>query len=93
MKIKQFFYFSPLLTPCDVERHLHQVSQLIPFFVTALYGLAQHYQFGTLHDEPIRDRIVVGLLDQNLSERLQLIGDLILDKAIRTPRQSEAVKK
>ena len=48
--------------------------------------------FGTLHDELIRDRIVVGLLDQKLSEKLQLVSDLTLEKAINSGRQTEVVK-
>ena len=41
----------------------------------------------------IRDRIVVGLRDRKLSERLQLEADLTLEKAITMGRQSESVRK
>lgn len=41
----------------------------------------------------IRDRLVVGLLDCTLSERLQLDPELILEKAKRAARQKEAVKE
>ena len=41
----------------------------------------------------IRDRIVVGLQDSKLSEKLQLDPELSLAKAINHARQSEAVKK
>ena len=41
----------------------------------------------------IRDRIVVGLRDRKLSERLQLEADLTLEKAITMARQSESVRK
>ena len=40
----------------------------------------------------IRDRIVVGLADQKLPEKLQLDADLTLEKAINTVRQSESVR-
>ena len=40
--------------------------------MTALYGLAEHCKYGSLQSEMIRDRIVVGLHDRKLSERLQL---------------------
>ena len=40
----------------------------------------------------IRDRIVVGLRDAQLSEKLQLLSDLILEMAVTKARQSEAVK-
>ena len=51
-------------------------------FITALYSLAEHCGFGALHDELIRDRIVVGIRDAGLSEKLQLDPDLTLDKAV-----------
>ena len=35
-------------------------------FITSLYGLAEHCAFGQLHDELIRDRIVVGIRDTDL---------------------------
>ena len=41
----------------------------------------------------IRDRIVVGIRDSRLSEKLQLDAELTLKKATDTVRQSEAVKK
>ena len=41
----------------------------------------------------IRDRIVVGLRDSSLSEKLQLEADLTLEKAITNAHQQESVKK
>ena len=41
----------------------------------------------------IQDRIVVGLQDTSLSEKLQLDPDLTLQKAVTTVQQSETVKK
>ncbi|KAG7456363.1 hypothetical protein JOB18_035729 [Solea senegalensis] len=61
--------------------------------VTELYALAEHCSYGVLHDELIRDRLVVGLLDKGLSERMQLDAELTLDKAVRMARQSEEVKE
>ena len=65
-------------------------------FITSLYGLAEHCGFGTLHDELIRDRIVVGIRnrvrDTSLSEKLQMDPKLNLQKAVNAVRQSEAVK-
>ena len=62
-------------------------------FVTALYGLVEHCKYENLRTEMIRDRIVVGLRDQKLSERLQLEADLTLEKAMTMARQSESVRK
>ena len=60
-------------------------------FVTSLYSLVQYCNFGD-HDEMIRDRLVVGLRDANLSEKLHLDSELTLEKAIAIARQSESVK-
>ena len=68
-------------------------GESVDSFITDLYTLAEFYAFGELHDELIRDRIDVGILDKNLSERLQLESDLTLSKAINTVRQKDAVKE
>lgn len=68
-------------------------NEPVDTFVTALYSLAEHCKYGPLHDELIRDRLVVGLNDIRLSERMQLDKDLTLEKAIDMARQSEAVKQ
>jgi len=51
-------------------------------FITALYGLVEHCEYGALHDEMIRDHIVVGIRDVTLSEKLQMDSMLNLEKAI-----------
>ena len=48
---------------------------------------------GVLKDKLIRDRIVVGLKDKKLSEKLQLNPKLTLEKAVTQARQSETVKQ
>ena len=68
-------------------------AESVDVFVTALYTLAEHCSYGVLRDELIRDRLVVGLLDKGLYERMQLDAELTLDKAVRMARQSEEVKK
>ena len=68
-------------------------SETVEEFVTTLHALAEHCNFKTLKDELIRDRIVGGVRDKQLSERLQLISDLTLEKAITMAKQSEQVKK
>ena len=55
-------------------------------FITSLYWLAEHFNYRDLHDEMIRDQIVVGLWDSNLPERLQTDPELPLDKAITMAR-------
>ena len=62
-------------------------------FITSLYCLAEHCGYGMLHDEMIRDRIVVGLWDTAVSEKLQMDKDLTLDKAIAAARQRKKLLK
>ena len=55
--------------------------------------MADSCEFGVMKDELIRDRLVVGICDNALSERLQMEAELTLDKAKRLIRQREAVKE
>ena len=66
-------------------------DESVDSFVTALHNLAQHCDYRNLHDEMIRDRLVVGLRDAKLSERLQMDADLTLETALAKSRQSETV--
>lgn len=61
-------------------------------FITDLYTLVEYCDYRALREEMIRDRLVVGLLDAGLSEKLQLDADLTLEKAITKIRNAEAVK-
>ena len=70
-----------------------QEGESVETFITDLHCLAEHCEFGVLKDELIRDRIVVGLKDKKLSEKLQLDSKLTLEKAVTQARQSETVKK
>ena len=60
-------------------------------FIAALYNLASKCDCGTLNDEFIRDRIVVGIRNQSLSKKMQLDETLTLEKAARMARESKAV--
>ena len=60
-------------------------------YIMALYSLAANCNYGALEGEMIRDRLVVGIRDASLSERLQLDADLTLEKAKKSIRQREAV--
>ena len=59
--------------------------------MTDLYGLARYCNFGALKEELIRDRIVVGLQNRELSEKRQLDPNLTLEKATNLARQRETV--
>ena len=62
-------------------------------YTMALYKLAEHCEYGNLKSEMIRDRLVAGIRDTNLSERLQLDPKLTLESAKKAVRQREAVKE
>ena len=68
-------------------------GESVDTFITSLHALAEHCNYGQLKEELIRDRIVVGILDVKLSEKLQLDHELTLEKAVTQARQSESVKK
>ncbi|GBM36856.1 hypothetical protein AVEN_82843-1 [Araneus ventricosus] len=68
-------------------------AESVNTFITAFYTLTEHCEYGALHDELIRGRIVVGIRDKNLSEKLQLHSDLTLTKVIERVRLSWVVKE
>ena len=51
-------------------------------FITNLHCLAKYCEFGALKDQLIQDRIVVGLRNKKLSEKLQLDASLTLEKQL-----------
>lgn len=55
--------------------------------------MAESCDYSTLKDELIRDRIVIGVSDSRTSERLQLVSDLTVDKALEMARQAETLLK
>ena len=61
-------------------------------FIRTLHEMAETCDFGQQKHEHIRDRIVTGLLDRDLSRDLQLKSDLDLHTAVEMVKQREAVK-
>ena len=57
-----------------VQEHYESVDD----FITSQYCLSENFKFRALTEEMIRYRITVGILDENLSERLQLNSELTL---------------
>ena len=68
-------------------------GESVDTFITALHTLAEHCNYRQLKDDLIRDRIVVGLRDAKVAEKLQMDAELTFEKAVNQARQSEAVKK
>ena len=59
-------------------------------FIQDLYRPAEDCEYGSLKDGLVRDRIVVGVLDDTLSDRLQAKAELTFEHAVHMSRQSEA---
>lgn len=50
--------------------HTQGENESMDEFIANLYRLAENCGYGSLHDELVRDRIVVGIKDAKLSEKL-----------------------
>ena len=88
-------YFVPKRNIIHERAKFHQRSQksgeTVETFVRSLYEIAEHCEFPD-KKEQIRDRLVIGILDRELSEKLQLTPELTLEKAVDMARQFELVK-
>lgn len=97
VKTKFNGYFSPEVN-IVYERYkfnsrIQQEGESIDVFITALHTLADTCKYGTLKNDLIRDRIVIGVRDTRTSERMQLTSDLTLEKAITMAKQAEIQTK
>ena len=63
------------------NRRSQQSGESAEQYIMALYELVQHCDYGEMKDEMIGDRLVVGIRDSSLSEKLQLYPALTLEKA------------
>ena len=84
---------NPIFERARFNRRKQEEGEPVDEFIMDLYRLSEHCSYGALHNEMIRDRIVAGLRNAALSEKLQMDPDLDLDKAIKVARQSESIKK
>ncbi|XP_072942535.1 uncharacterized protein [Epargyreus clarus] len=62
-------------------------------FITDLHKIAENCKYGTLKEELIRDRIVTGIYDKNVSDRMLLKNDLTLEEATLMGKQTEIQKE
>ena len=62
-------------------------------YIMALYELVENCEYGTMKDEMIRDRLVVGIQDDALSQKLQMDSSLTLETAKKQVQQREAVQE
>jgi hypothetical protein len=72
------------------NRRVQNPGESVDSFIQDLYRLAEECNYGAMKEELICDRIVVGVLDETLSDRLQMNAKLKLDEAVRTSRLAEA---
>ena len=92
-KLNEFFQIrkNVIYERARFNRRVQQADESVEQFITNLYQLAEYCEYGGLKDEMIRDRIMVGIRDTVLSERLQLDSELTLKKAKKLVQQREAV--
>ena len=74
------------------HRRDQKPGETVEQYIRCLYELAEHADFSE-KEETIRDRIVLGLLDKELSEKLQLQEGLTLRQVTVMARQHECVKQ
>ena len=90
-------YFVPKVNTIRKRARFHQRSQkpreTAAEYIRSLHDLADTCAFADAKNEHIHDRLVIGILDKELSEKLQLMSDLTLNKGVELVRQSEQVKQ
>ncbi|UYV66978.1 K02A2.6-like, partial [Cordylochernes scorpioides] len=70
-----------------------QDGEAVEEYIRVLHKMAENCNYGSLKEEMIRDRIVVGVKNLQLSEKLQLEPNLTLERAIQAACQTECVKQ
>ena len=75
------------------NRRCQKPGEPVEQFMQDLHRLAKDCEYSELREQLIRDRIIVGVLDDSLSDRLQSRPDLTLADAVRLARQDEARKQ
>ena len=71
---------------------VQEQGESVDAFISDLHTIATKCKYGDLKDELIRDRIVVGIRDAKLSERLQMDDQLTLSAVIAKAKQAELVQ-
>ena len=79
-----------IVEKAKLNQRIQKPGEPIDNFIQDLHKLAAECEFGKLKEELIRDRIVVGVLSDSLSEELQAKPKLTLSLVIQISRQAEA---
>ena len=74
------------------NKRKQEEGEPVDTFITSLYSLSEHCNYGALREKMIRDRIVVGIRDAALLLKLQFMEMLTLDKALKKVREAKAIK-
>lgn len=88
-------YFRPKKNLIHARSIFHKRIQMpgetAEAYIRDLYKLADNAEFNDKEDH-IRDRLVIGVIDQDLSRKLQIEPDLTLTTAVGMIKQAESVK-
>lgn len=84
---RNIIYERKLFHECE-----QQIGETVEQFVRNLYEVADKCGYADGKEEQIRDQLVVGVLDKSVTQKLCLIKDLTLQKAIAIARNTEMVK-
>ncbi|KAL4719941.1 hypothetical protein ACJJTC_019252 [Scirpophaga incertulas] len=90
-------YFIPIQNECFNSHIFFSRNQLdgekIDSYVTELKKLASDCNFGELKNRLIRDRIVAGIIDSRLRDRLLRETDLTMEKCIMICKSAEIISE
>ena len=75
------------------NNRVQRQSEAIDSFIQDLCKIAEGCNYRTLKEELIRNRTVVGVADDDLSEQLQSRANFTLPEAVQLSRQTEAKKE
>lgn len=86
-------YFVPIKNE-SVSSHIfftrnQEPGEMFDAYLTELKKLSNDCNFGTLKDRLIRDRVVAGILDKRVKDRLLRETDLTLEKTIKICKSAE----
>ena len=74
------------------NQRYQQPGETIDSLVTTFHSLVENCKYGSLQEQKIHNWLVVGLLDVNLSKRLQMELNLKLADAVQKACNSEFAK-
>lgn len=90
-------YFKPkqneVINSYNFNKRCQEDGETFDAFYTAIRKLADNCNFGDQKNRMLRDRIVIGVQDQRMQQKLLEIKDLSLEKAVDISRSAELSKE